>query len=184
MGVSEEIKSMLLKKAGLTLASAQVAQRLSDAIFEVTHDRISVNTLKRLLGLSSDTRNHHRFTLDVIARYLGYNSCYEMERYTNNSDSDFITKNSGDVVSAELKPATLITLTYRPNRRLMLRYEGNEVFTVVISQNSKLYVGDRCTIQYFKPGFPLFALNVIRNGIDLGRYVAAQDSGITIVDIL
>lgn len=47
-------------------------EHLAYDIEKETKLRISANTLKRLFGFLDDTRTPRLYTLDVIARYLGF----------------------------------------------------------------------------------------------------------------
>ena len=184
MKLSNEIIAQMLDKAGLSINSPAVAERLADEIGKVTGDRLGVNTIKRLLGIYEDGRNPHRFTLDMVARYLDFDSYEALLKQSKNGNSEFITDKDLDVDSATLAVGTLVTITYQPAREIMLRYEGDEKYTVVRSTNSKLQKADICTISHLIKGQPLFASQVVRDQKDLGRFIGGEEGGIKITEII
>lgn len=184
MRLSKEITKQLLDKAGLTLSTPSVGNRLSEIIWEKTGERLGVNTVKRLLGIYNDNGNPRRFTLEVVAHFLGYENYEELVRLSENNNSGFLKNAPGDIVSAKLKPGTIVTITYRPDRMLMLRHEEADLFIVVRSENSKLHKGDLCNVVHLKSGMPFYATDVKRNGKNLGNYIAGEDGGIKIVEVI
>lgn len=55
----------------------------------VTGEHIGVNTLKRLLGFIDDEREPRISTLDVIARYLGFENWEMLKIFDDRSNSSF-----------------------------------------------------------------------------------------------
>lgn len=184
MKLSKEIINKILNKAGLTMGTPALGSRLSEIIQAETGERLGVNTVKRLIGIYEDGSNPRRFTLEVVARYLGYNTYEELIKNTENGDSAFLSDFSGDIVSADLKPGALVTITYRPDRMIMLRHEEGDLYIVVRSENSKLLKGDLCTVAHIRSGLPFYVTDVIRNGQKLGHYIAGEDGGVTIVEVM
>ena len=184
MKLSKEIIYKLLDKAGLTLATPAVGTRLSEIIKAETGERLGVNTINRLIGLYEVECKPRRFTLEVVARYLGYENYEELIKNTESDNSCFLSDITSDIVSANLKNGALVTITYRPDRLIILCHEEGNMYIVARSENSKLHKGDLCTIVHIKSGIPLFASNVTRNGQNLGQYIAGEDGGVTIVEVI
>lgn len=184
MKLSKELRNKLLNKAGLTMGTPAVGSRLSEIIYAKTGQRLGVNTIKRLIGIYDDGCKPRRFTLEVVAKYLGYKTLDELMKHNEKENSGFLNNVSGDIVSAELKPGAIVTITYSPDRMVMLRHEEGDQYMVVRSENSKLLKGDLCSAVHIRSGMPFYATDVTRKGKKLGRYIAGEDGGIKIVEII
>lgn len=184
MKLSKEIISKMLDKAGLTMGTPALGSRLAEIIWAETGERLGVNTIKRLIGIYDDGCNPRRFTLEVVAHYLGYDTYEELIKSAENDNSGFLNSAMGDIVSTELKQGALVTITYRPNRMIMLRHEEGNQYFVVRSENSKLLKGDLCNVVCIRSGHPFYATDVTRNGQKLGYYIAGEDGGVTIVEVI
>lgn len=182
MILPKEIVDNMLKKAGLTANSSALGERLAEAIMKETGEAIGINTLKRLLGLYCDERKPHRYTLDTVAHYLGSKTYSRLLEDLKKGNSGFCLMEDVEQVRAEqLQEGSVVLVTYAPDRELEFRYEGDNMFVVDVSVNSKLQVGDRCQITDMVTGFPLQVLSVERDGKLLGRFIAGEKQcGITI----
>lgn len=69
-----KIKEDLIKKSGLALKSARDCKLLSDLILNETSEYLSAQTIRRLLGLVRYTSTPTLVTLDILSRYLGFDS--------------------------------------------------------------------------------------------------------------
>ena len=145
--------------------------------------RIGATTLKRLVGFAQDERTPHASTLDAIARYLGYTHWDELLKIESRGNSDFGVSDD-EIRSADLQPGVCVEITYLPDRKIKMRYIGNQRFHVEESLNSKLLVGDEVEIQNFVLHHPLFVLNVWRNGEPLGQFTAGRISGLASIKIV
>ena len=151
---------------------------LSESIFSETGEHLSRNTLARLLGLYPEDVDPRRGTLDIIAKYLGYESFEELDQIILKGNSSFLPdEDVEDVLSDQLPVGSTVVLTYKPDRELTLLYKGEEVYTVTKSVNSKLRNGDICVIRQFLQGYPLQVLQVKRGDVCLGRFTAGERQG-------
>ncbi|MCH5223810.1 MAG: hypothetical protein J1E82_07185 [Muribaculaceae bacterium] len=176
--LDKNVIKLLEEKSGNKLDSSSACERLSLDIESETGEKLGFTTLKRLLGFTSEQAEARQSTLDILARYLGFNSYKELEDGLNNKgDSDF-DSNSETVYSSGLSDQAEINLTYSPNRRLKLKHIKNDEFIVVESCNSSLQAGDIIFVESFTSGLPMIAREVIRKGERLGRYVAGAKFGI------
>ena len=156
----------------------------SKGIEDVTGSRLGVNTLKRLLGRIADVTHKSRpGTLNVIARYLGSPNWPTLLIDLSNGSSSFSTVED-ELRTNELQPGQVVEITYLPNRQLQFAYLGDEKFELVARENSKLQLGDVCSISSFILHYPLIIRNVKRQGEDLGSYSAARAGGISTIKIL
>lgn len=169
---------LLKRKSGSDLRLPSQCELLSLDIESRTGVRIGATTLKRLLGLAADERTPHTSTLDAIARYLGYKHWDELSQVEAVGNSDFEAPD-GELRSADLREGCMVEIGWLPDRRLVLRYLGNNHYAVVESQNSKLLTGDKIEAQCFVWHHPLFVVNVWREGKALGQFTAGRISGLS-----
>ena len=172
------IVELLKCKSGSDLRLPSQCELLSLDIESRTGVRIGATTLKRLLGLTADERTPHTSTLDAIARYLGYKHWDELSQVEAVGNSDFEAPD-GELRSADLREGCMVEIGWLPDRRLVLRYLGNNHYAVVESQNSKLLTGDKIEAQCFVWHHPLFVANVWREGKALGQFTAGRISGLS-----
>lgn len=168
-------------KIGDTLGSPIIypgdCERLALDIRLRLNETMGVTTIKRLMGFASDVAEPRKSTLDLLARYAGYD-CYEsmLRDLCPGGDSDFEEK--ADIASTDLVPGQQVAFEYLPDRKVKLRYLGNSEFEVTESENGSLKVGDTVTVSSFINNSPLVVSKVMRDGVDLGRYTAGKVSGI------
>ena len=186
MNLPPIVIAKLEERTGINLGnpSDRDIQVLSNGIEEVTGGRLGINTLKRLLGrIADDTHKSRPGTLNVIARYLGSPNWPSLLVTLSNGSSSFSTV-EGELRSIELLPGQVVEITYLPNRKLQFAYIGDETLEIVARENSKLQMGDICTISSFILHYPLIIRNVKRQGEDLGSYSAARAGGISAIKVL
>ncbi|MET0636778.1 MAG: hypothetical protein ABWZ25_12180 [Chitinophagaceae bacterium] len=73
---------------GRKILSSSDCHLLSQAIFEATHMKVSVNTLRRLFNLMATKYKPSLFTLDVVAKYCGFNSYSDFTSRNLSNPSD------------------------------------------------------------------------------------------------
>ena len=172
------IKAEIERAYGQPLNYPSDCHRLDSSIRDTLNETIGVTTLKRLLGFVSDVQQPRLYTLDILARYCGFADYEEMKhKVASDGDSEF-EKETGIEVSA-LTPGSIIGFEYLPDRKVKLRYLGDNEFRVEMSENGSLQEGDVISVSNFVDGFPLVVGRVVRNGVDLGRYTAGKVSGIS-----
>lgn len=172
------VKAEIERSFGQPLKYPADCDRLAMSIREAINETIGVTTLKRLFGFVFDVNEPRLSTLDILARYCGFNNYEDLKREVAGAgDSDF--EDEPDIKVEELSPGCLISFEYLPDRKVKLRYLGNSQFEVLVSENSSLREGDIITLSGFVKDSPLIAGSVIRNGTNLGRYTAGKVSGIS-----
>ena len=177
MILSLHIQEILKRKSGTGLRLPSDVERLALDIDSHTGEHIGVNTLKRLLGHIDDEREPRVSTLDIIARYLGYADWDVLSALDARSNSDF-DDIEGILHVSSLSAGQCVEVTYQPDRRVLLRYEDDGLFTVAESENSKLHVGDTLSLTHFVEGYPLLVSQVIRDGKPIGSFTAGKARGI------
>lgn len=173
------LKKEIEHKYGRKIVYSQQCESLAEAIYEAIGERLGLTTLKRFFGFTSETAEPRGSTLDILARYCGYENFEVMKLNLLKSDliSDF--KKTPDINITELRVGDVVTVTYEPKRTIKFTYKGDSEFVVSESTGSKLKEGDEVKIDGFELGFELVAYNVVRNGRGLGTYVAAKQGGLT-----
>lgn len=163
--IIEEIKS----KSGLEFNKVKDFVALSDMIMKATGRSIGVTTLKRLMGNITDTRKANPYTLDTIARYLGFPS---WNAYSDQASNESLWNYPDDsVYILSLHEGQSIDLQYL-NRKLQLVvviHEGQKALKVVSSKNSSLHPSDILLVHHIRKGEVLEAEQVIR-GTKMGNY--------------
>ena len=141
---------------------------LSQLLHNATGEYISPTTLKRLWGHQTDYCHPSPYTLNLLSRYLGY---------ADYASSAIQTR---CYMSANLSEGDVLTLTWRPDRRMLVRYVGNDSFEVVEVENSKLYVGDTFTCQSFVEGEMAVLSNLQHQGKGPFVYLIGKQGGVGI----
>lgn len=172
------VEQKLREKSGFRLSTASDIEKLVHDIESETREHVGVNTVKRLLCYLPDEREPRVGTLDVIARYLGFDTWKQLQEVEGKSNSMWGT-NGNEIDVASLPTGKTIVINYRPDRRLVLRQAHGTTLNVIESVNSKLRAGDVIDVTTIIKGYPLIIDNVRRNGRDKGRFVAGQLQGIT-----
>lgn len=146
---------------------------------------ISTSTLKRLWGYVNDLHTPRVHTLDVLARYLGYDNyaafCLWLKTSTAYNSSFFSAR---QLLSSELNPGAELEIGWAPNRLIRLRYEGDGCYVVVKSEQSKLQLEDRFVSSSFLLGQPLSLPYILRNGERTSPFIAGRNGGLTLLQLV
>lgn len=177
------LKSKIEERFGESLRYSQQCEALSQAILDYTGEAVSETTLKRIFGFSNRKVKPRKSTLDSIAHYLQYADWSSLNDEFKGSPaiSDFMCVE--EIKPEKLKPGFRISLTYLPDRKLILEFINGNKFIVKESLNSKLLRGDILTISQIYKDFELIVSNVEREGQNLGGYVAAKETGIASIEM-
>ncbi len=180
-----ELLRRLRDRVGLEMKCSADFDVLAQAISDSTHERLGVNTLKRLFGFNAPMSDPRSSTMDVLARYLGFSS-YEALCKTMGEDADISEFAPIDCINVRsLKRSTVVRICYEPNRTFALLYMGDCVFTVLEAEGSRnIQVGDVLTITQLAVGHRLVVEQVLRFGENLGAYEAAKFQGLTSVEVI
>ena len=178
MILSFYIRKLLQERCGHELRLSSDCDFLAHDIESKTGEHVGVNTVKRLLGFIADERHPRASTLDIVARYLGYESWGVLAMLDDKSNSSF-TPTDGELRSADLQKGAKVEIAYLPDRRVLMEHRGEGCFVVLSSVNSKLAVGDELMIQHFVKGYPLLVTDVIRGGRSMGSFTAGKTNGLT-----
>lgn len=178
MKFSPYILQLLAQKSGRDLRHSADCEFLAFDIESVTGDHIGVNTLKRLLGFIDDEREPRVTTLDIIANYLGFEYWESLRVYDDKSNSSFESE-TDEIRVAELTVGCVVQISYLPDRRIEMKFLGDNCFRILASENSKLLAGDEISLTHIVQGYPLLVSEVVRDGQSLGSFTAGKAQGIT-----
>ena len=110
MKFSPYVTDLLKQKSNRDFRLPSDCEYLALDVESVTGEHIGVNTLKRLLGFIDDEREPRISTLDVIARYLGFDNWDVLSIYDSRSNSSF--ESSAEEIRSKLKPNDQLTITH------------------------------------------------------------------------
>lgn len=175
----ESLKTLIEKEFGEQIKYPFQCAALEQAIFDKSGERIGVSTLKRIFGFTTAVHIPRQSTLDVLARYVGYNDYTGLISDIGNSCEISCFTPVETIESEDLKPGETVKIAYNPNRALELKYLGDSRFEVVDSKGSKLQRGDLLKISQLALNFQFLVTEVVRDGFNLGSYVGARQGGLT-----
>lgn len=158
---------------------------LADVVWKQTKEPISPTTLKRMWGYIDGSDTIRRSTLCILAQFLGY---ADWEAWLNalnaRGGSESAVFAGEGIRSEDLQPGDRVELRWLPNRRCVVRYEGNLQYVVEDQQNSKLQVGDRFTAACFLLSQPAYCDRLLRDGNPPATYTAGSKHGLSYVQLL
>lgn len=165
------------KRYGAPLQTSRDYYNLSDEITESKAGSLSASTLKRLWGYVRDSHGKHRSTLDILARYAGYEGgfrCFCAQ--CDASSSGFEKERVLDVFA--LHEGAMVAVTWEPERHLMLRYLGRCVFTVAEATNTKIATETKVRCARLIDNEPLLLDILDKADIPVSLYHAGKINGI------
>ena len=173
---AERLCKVIEERVGHKMETPQDYVWLSEQIWQATHEKVSVNTLKRIWGRKGyEVTVPRRATLDVLAWFAGYKD-YVTFCMDNEEDSKFIL--TRHLQTKNLEKGIKIQLTWQPDRRCVFEHLGEGRFIVSEKENSKLNVGDTFECSVIIEGEQLYLNNLIHNGVEYSPYTIGKTSGI------
>lgn len=150
---------------------------------------VSETTVKRMFGLvgkSSPERHRipHNSTMDIVAKWLGYENYKDLLRKIGEGDSSSEFTSLHKIETKDLTAGTQIQIRYEPARVLVMTYLGDEKFLINESKNSKLLKGDMIRLTSLVLEHEMIVSEVIRDGRSLGGYRGAKDGGLTSLEVI
>lgn len=156
---------------------------LSQTICDAKHEYISPTTLKRVWGKQHDYTKCSIFTLDLLARYLGYadyKAFCQGKKQDHETSGFFVCTYSSDLLSV----GDELCLKWAPDRQVVIRYEGNRHYRVVSSENAKISVNDTFECISFLDGEVMQLSNLMHKGQGPFTYVAGKMGGVHITPMV
>ena len=135
------LKQKIEEEFGEKILYSRQCEALTEAILEKTGQRLSLVTLKRLLGFTSSEVMPRLSTLDIIASYCGYNDYDGLKGALMDSSlvSDF--KFTEIVETKNLEKGSQIILRYEPDRMIHFEYLGDSLEVVFFADFPRSFKG-------------------------------------------
>ena len=181
------MKQKLLKQEverilGRQLTEARDFEQLSHLLLLHTRERLSPTTLKRFWGYLKNEKVQIRpHTLDVLARFVGYKNYEDFCAKAERSDEvQSGIKSEEKITTENMRRGQRLVITWRPDRRIVIRHLGNSQFEVIEAVNTKLSVVDTFRCHLMIQHEPLYLDEVVHQGLSAMVYVAGQKDGVVI----
>ena len=176
----EQLKNLLCEAVERQMNRASDFVFLQAYIFERTRENIGLNTLKRIWNYGNTPVTPRSFTLDTLAKSVGYRNFEDMKLFYGDEGADASDKILGKVVSSsELRPGDHVTLCWDPSRRCTVEYLGNNAYRVVSSERTKLKPGNTFQTAFFATGSPLILSNLVQDDSFAPLYEIGRKTGVT-----
>ena len=85
---------------------------------------------------------------------------------------------SPHVKAEDLNVGDRVTVSWKPNRRCIFRYLGNQQFIVEAAENSKLKAGNTFSCSVFILGAPLYLTDLVQGDNTPVAFVAGKKDGL------
>ena len=136
--------------------------------------------MKRFWGYLKNEKVQTRpHTLDVLARFVGYKGyedfCAQTERLDEVQSG---IKTEEKITTEGLRRGQRLIITWRPDRKIVVRLLGNSQFEIIEAENTKLSVGDTFRCHLMIQHEPLYLDEVVHQGQPAMVYVAGQKDGV------
>jgi len=144
--------------------------------------QVSTTTLKRLWGYLTSTTSPRRFTLDSLARAVGYR---DYDHFVHKGQGSGLDESPSDVVlskrlnvARDLAVRDRVLLSWHPGRECVVRYLDRNQFVVEQSTNTRLLPGNTFDCGLMIEDEPLYIDNLVQqDGMPKG-YVCGKVGGI------
>lgn len=176
------LKQEVERTFGRQLTETRDFEQLIHLLLSHTRERLSPTTLKRFWGyLKNEEVQTRPHTLDVLARFVGYKGyedfCAQTERLDEVQSG---IKTEEKITTEGLRRGQRLIITWRPDRKIVVRLLGNSQFEIIEAENTKLSVGDTFRCHLMIQHEPLYLDEVVHQGQPAMVYVAGQKDGVVI----
>ncbi len=162
----------------MTFVTPKDFDQLVKIIYERTGSRISATTIKRIWGYINETSSSRRSTLDVLAKYCGWQSYGDFVKGERpDAESGFIDV-SVLIAESDLAPDDVLRIMWQPSRMCEVVYLGDNRWKVLRSEGTRLAPGDTFKCSTIMSGEPLYLDDLIHNGRPGGLYVCGRRHGV------
>ena len=173
----QELKKKVEESAGRKMKTTADFSFLSQEIWNMIHENLSMATLKRLWGYVEGADNTRRSTLETLSHFVGF---YDWDAFLVylNQDNGSDPVNAPHLSSEELTPGEKVFVSWKPDRRCTFRYLGDSQFVVEKSENSKLKEGSTFSAHIFILGEPLYLDNLVQGDNPPTAFVVGNKGGL------
>lgn len=141
-------------------------------------EHLSISTLKRVWGYVVSNSEISEYSLNVLCRMVGYTGwdefCNNYGENENNSHKIICRK----LFTAALNRGDMLSIIWKHERKITIKYEGQDQFIVLESINSKLQKDDIFHCLQFVDNQPLFISGLYRKGMPPCDYICGRHGGI------
>ena len=156
---------------------------LECAIQERTRQTVSYATLKRLWGYVDSTEQIRNSTLDVLSKFLGFDS-WNSFLETIGRDSGSNPLDSAHINTENLEVGARVFVSWQPNRRCTFHYLGHQKFIIEQAENSKLKVGNTFSCSLFILNEPLYLTDLVQENNPPVAFVVGTKGGLCELKVL
>ncbi len=151
---------------------------LSGQVKGYTGEKISISTLKRIWGYVVSDGGISIYSLNLLSRLVGYDS---WSAFIQRTDED--AESSHKIIcrklfTSSLTPGDLVSIIWKPEKKVVVQFEGQDLFVVVESVNSKLAAGDIFHCLQFIERQPLLLVGLYRKGMPPCDFICGRQGGI------
>lgn len=157
---------------------------LADAIAMRCQAKLSASTLKRLWGYDKRQCKPYYNTLSILTKFIGYKDFHDFIANKELKAPTSFSYSASSVLSKEMQPGDMLWISWAPNRRCLLTYQGHHRFTVAMAHNTKLHVGDSFSSMHFSEGMPLFLDNYIHKDNPPITFVVGYTGGLNSIKLI
>ncbi len=178
--ILEKLKACVMRKFNHSLETPSDFDYLSIKVKKATGEDISATTLKRIFGYIQTESFPRRSSLGVLARYLGY---LGWGNFVENAEICSAFVQNDVLLESQLCEGDMVQLEWRPDRKVIIQAMQGKRFQVIESHNAKIQSGDEMTIMMLALNQPRQAFDVIRDGRNIGNYIAGTEGGLTVLKV-
>jgi len=180
----ESLLALVAQKSEHPLSTITNLNRLVAEIKKSTGEKLSVSTLRRLLGMVDSDHEPSIGTLDILSRYVGYRGWRDFIAHDEGSDAQSQFVNEKLIRCDQLNAGDIVELEWAPARMCRLLCLGYGRFKALLSINSKLAEGDTLCCKVVCVGQPFVATDVLRGDRLEKVYVAGSKLGVSALRLL
>lgn len=168
--VEAKLKQPLMAPADFNLLSLEIERSLNE--------KISISTIKRLVGYVNDEHKPSVTTLNLLSRYVGYPNWMALQMHIDDVTSGSL--NEDMIQSIELDEGEEVEFEWLPDRYCHVKYLGKYCFEVVEVTGSKhLQPGDTFETQVMCCGQPVMATNHVHGNDKSPVYIIGRRHGLS-----
>lgn len=174
------LRERIEEMTGRKMAKPRDFAWLSRQIEERTRQRVSESTLRRFWGYVSEGVKASAYTKDVLAQFLGYRDFAQFSEMQGSGTAQSQVVLGDRICCDELYEGQQLRLSWLPDRVCVVRHEGNGLFTVVDSKNTRLAKGDTFECHLLIRHEPAYLDNWRHDGSLPAIYVIGKRDGVLV----
>lgn len=177
----EKLRKLVETVFKYPLKTAKDFEALSESIFNRIGVMMSPTTLKRVWGYLNEHVNTRQTTLDILARYCGWQ---DFNDFCQRPEPDVESGNVGTAtinVDRDVKIGDRVQLMWAPSRVCVIEYDGHHQWHVVSSEGTRLSPGDTFKCALIVEKEPLYLDELLHSGTPPGVYICGRKNGVRFI---